>query len=148
MLFTLEYTHLIIHAGTYDISLRQSEVLRADVSQLLLALNQLNISNTWLSGPVPEGKDERFSRIRSLHKWMKTKCLETSIGNVSNFKVFGSASLFKENQRYLNRAGIKLLAANIFAHLNNTPRLSKPSLPKVSASTQPTDKLPDGASNC
>lgn len=74
---------------------------------------------------------------------MKTKCLENSLSYVSDFKIFGSAThLFKGNQRNLNRAEIKLVASNIFTHLNNSAsRLSKQTSPKVSASTQPTGNV-------
>lgn len=142
------------------------------MAKLLKMLSQLSISNTWISGPIPKCNDECFSRILSLHKWMKNKFLETSVRYINHFKVFKSANhLFRDNQRYLNKTGIKLLAANNFAHLNNgaqntldvstspprdKPPASAPSFtmtptfsPKVNISSQHTDnnRPSDGASS-
>lgn len=114
---------LIIHIGSYDISIKMREVLRADMSYLLQRLNALQRTKYHNGVPVPEGAYEFISSING-RKQMSGK-LDHLFKQFLSF--FTSANhLFKENQCNLNRARSRLMVSNILCYVNEKgPGLSR-----------------------
>uniref|UniRef100_A0A3B3ID41 SGNH hydrolase-type esterase domain-containing protein n=1 Tax=Oryzias latipes TaxID=8090 RepID=A0A3B3ID41_ORYLA len=105
----------IIHAGTNNLKLQQSETLKMDFIHLIHTIQQLNI-NCIISGPLPAPRygDIMFSRVRQLHIWLKTYCHSISIPYVDNFTTFYNRPyLFKSDGLHPNYSGSRLLTMNI-----------------------------------
>uniref|UniRef100_A0A3Q2PZQ6 OSK domain-containing protein n=1 Tax=Fundulus heteroclitus TaxID=8078 RepID=A0A3Q2PZQ6_FUNHE len=92
---------LIIQAEALGdvLRIRKSEVLKEDYIRLLNLVDGLNVK-VFLSGPrVPINcRDEIFSRILMLNKWLEKTCKETT-----------RRHLFSDNSFHLNRSGAKRL---------------------------------------
>uniref|UniRef100_A0A3P9HPI9 SGNH hydrolase-type esterase domain-containing protein n=1 Tax=Oryzias latipes TaxID=8090 RepID=A0A3P9HPI9_ORYLA len=105
----------ILHAGTNNLKLQQSETLKMDFIHLIHTIQQLNI-NCIISGPLtaPRHGDIMFSRIRQLHIWLKTCCYSMNIPYIDNFTTFSNRPyLFKSDGSHPNNSGSRLLRMNI-----------------------------------
>lgn len=47
---------IVVHAGSYDVPKKQSEILKKDFSELLQKLQGINKA-IFISGPIPSGND-------------------------------------------------------------------------------------------
>ena len=67
-----EYRDIVIHVGTNDVRMKQSEVTKRIASACKLA-RQMCQHRVIVSGPLPvKGSDELYSRVSQLSHWLKT----------------------------------------------------------------------------
>ncbi len=115
---------VVVHVGSNDTSLRQSEVTKQHFLDLLDFLNSCG-KTVFISGPTPivARGAERFSRILSLHTWLQSTCSTRNIKFIDNFNIFWNRSpLFKADGLHLNRHGSSMLAANLQYTIHNATR--------------------------
>ena len=82
---------VIVHAGTCDVMSRQSTKLQQEFERLIFTVE--NLGRTCIvSGPLPtiRRRNERFSRLFSLDKWLENFCTATGLAYISNFDTFWS----------------------------------------------------------
>lgn len=106
---------VVVHVGSNDIQLQQSEKLKSDFISLINTLKNTGKKYT-ISGPIPSVcfSDSQFSRIYQLHVWLMRLCLEERTPFVDNFSCFWKRrNLFARDGRHLNRAGAHLFATNL-----------------------------------
>ncbi|CAJ1066416.1 hypothetical protein D4764_12G0010930 [Xyrichtys novacula] len=86
---------IIIHVGTNDTSLRQTELTKDHFTQLFNFLRNCELS-VFISGPIPtSGRGcGGFSRVLSLHTWLQSACQAHSFAFVDNFIFFGTVRPF------------------------------------------------------
>ena len=117
---------IVVHVGSNDIRLQQSEKLKSDFTSLIQTILATG-KKCIVSGPIPSAcfSDMQFSRIRQLHAWLVGYCSRERVPFVDNFGSFWRRrSLFARDGRHLNRAGASLLASNLELALeaHHTPR--------------------------
>ena len=106
---------IIIHAGSNDIGLQQSERLKDDFRALIssvLAADRTCI----ISGPFPSPcyGDGKFSSIRGLHIWLKGYCCLLRIPFIDNFNTFWRRfDLFARDGLHPNWSGAQLLSTGM-----------------------------------
>lgn len=106
---------VIIHAGANDVMDRQSEKLHEDFENLCISILDLG-KCCILSGPIPSlhTNNERFSRLFSLHQWLKNFCLAAGFNFISNFDYFWSRpALFEQDGYSPSRKGVQQLLSNM-----------------------------------
>ncbi|KAK0139521.1 hypothetical protein N1851_023601 [Merluccius polli] len=106
---------IIIHAGANDIARQQSELLKQGFINLFNSVSQSQVT-VFISGPTPTcGRGiGSFSRLLSLNTWLSSVCSSHQVGFVNNFDVFWERRhLFGSDGLHLNRAGARMLAANL-----------------------------------
>ena len=106
---------LIIHVGTNDIKLQQSERLKEDFKALISTAQETGRSCI-ISGPFssPRYGDGKFSRIRQLHIWLKGYCCQHNIPFVDNFTTFlYRPDLFAMDGLHPSWSGARLLSMNM-----------------------------------
>lgn len=106
---------VVVHVGSNDTSLQQSERLKDDFKTLIDTLLTSGKQCT-ISGPLPSPRygNMKFSRIRQLHIWLKGYCSSLGIPFVDNFSTFRQRpNLFGWDGIHLNRVGSQLLALNM-----------------------------------
>lgn len=106
---------VIIHVGTNDIKLKQSEVLTQHFRSLISTVS--NTGKTLIvSGPFPSPRhtDIQFSRIRDLHIWLQGHCTANRIPYANNFTTFWKQpNLFANDSLHLNGTGAQLLSLSM-----------------------------------
>lgn len=108
-------TRIIIHVGTNETSRRQSELTRHDFKELFNFLSLCG-KTVFISGVIPTlaRGDERFSRLRDLHTWLKNTSSNHNFGFIDNFNLFWCrSSFFKTDGVHINSLGNRFLTANI-----------------------------------
>lgn len=108
-------TRVIVHVGTNDTALQQSELTKSDFNRLFNFLKQCGKS-VFISGPIPTvGRGAgRFSRLLGLHDWLQSACRAHRVCYVDNFNIFWQRmSLFKTDGLHPNKRGSEMLAAHI-----------------------------------
>ncbi|KAJ0056059.1 hypothetical protein NL108_018336 [Boleophthalmus pectinirostris] len=106
---------VVIHIGTNDLKLQQSEILKDNFKILITTIHSLD-KQCIISGPFvpPRFGDEKFSRLRALHIWLKRYCRDNKIPYVDNFiTFFKRPELFKKDRLHPNIPGSRLLSYNI-----------------------------------
>ncbi|KAM9835534.1 uncharacterized protein ACBT44_018357 isoform 1-T3 [Syngnathus typhle] len=106
---------VVVHVGTWDHKLMQSEKLKDDYISLISTI-QDSKKRAIVSGPFvpPYFGDVNFSRVRQLHIWLKRYCMSKSIPYVDNFTTFlNRPYLFKADFFLPNHIGSHLLSINI-----------------------------------
>ena len=106
---------IIVHVGTNDITRRQSEKTKSDFKDLFEFL-AVSGKTVFISSPIPTfGRgDERFSRIRELHTWLKHITSSFNFGFIDNFNLFWCRSTFYQPDGiHINTLGNRFLTANI-----------------------------------
>ena len=108
---------VVLHAGTNDIRLRQSEVLKKDYRSLIETVRSTSPETTIIvSGPLPTYRlgHERFSRLFALNEWLMTWCNEQRLLFVNNWNLFWERPrLFRADGLHPSRIGAALLSDNI-----------------------------------
>lgn len=106
---------IVVHVGSNDTRKQQSEVLKADFRLLLSALESSG-KNFLISGPIPTlglGYG-RFSRLLSLHSWLKGECTARGAPYIDNFDLFWNRKdFFREDGLHPNYNGARHLSANM-----------------------------------
>ena len=106
---------LIFHVCTNDVMSRQSAKLRFQLESLAITIQSLGKTFIF-SGPIPAPSKgpEHFSRLWSIHEWMKTFCIATGNGFISNFDCFWTrVDLYKSDGLHLNAKGSNQLNRNL-----------------------------------
>ena len=117
----------IVHVGSNDIRLQQSQKLVDDFETLIHTVLDTG-KRCVVSGPIPSPcfGDVNFSRLRQLHIWLKAYCCVLKIPYVDNFGTFWQRrELFGRDRRHLNGRGASLLACNMDLALQATRSTSK-----------------------
>lgn len=110
---------LIVHESTNDVMDKESVILRDQLKSLAITTQSLGRTCIF-SGPIPapSKSPEHFSRLYSLHEWLKCFCTATGHGFISNFDCFWTRyDLFKPDGLHPNRKGTKQLAKNFIQHI-------------------------------
>uniref|UniRef100_A0A8C7QG66 SGNH hydrolase-type esterase domain-containing protein n=1 Tax=Oncorhynchus mykiss TaxID=8022 RepID=A0A8C7QG66_ONCMY len=77
-----EYRDIVIHVGTNDVRMKQSEITKRNIASACKSAS--------VSGPLPvRGSDELYSRVSQLNRWLKTVyCPSQKIEFVDNWPSF------------------------------------------------------------
>ncbi|XP_077087112.1 uncharacterized protein LOC143738927 [Siphateles boraxobius] len=109
-----KFSKIIIHVGTNDVRLRQSEITKINVKEVCeLACT---MSGTLIySGPLPVRRsDEIVSRLSSLNGWLSKWCPQNNIEFIDNWKSFwGRPDLLKRDGIHPSWDGAALLSSNM-----------------------------------
>ncbi|XP_076120649.1 uncharacterized protein LOC143100944 [Alosa pseudoharengus] len=113
-----KYSKIVIHTGTNDVRLRQSEITIQNFISVCRFAQQMSDSVTF-SGPIPIRRgDEMLSRISDLNRWLSKCCANNNVGFIDNFSSFwGKPGLLKRDGIHPNPRGAYLLSRNIDRHL-------------------------------
>lgn len=116
----VKYPRIVIHTGTNDVRLRQSEITKTSFISLCRLAQTMSDSVTF-SGPIPINRgEEMFSRIFSLNQWLSGWCSDNNVGFIDNFSSFrGKPGLLNRDGIHPSRVGAELLSRNIDRHLNS-----------------------------
>lgn len=108
------YSRVVIHVGANDIRLRQSEVTKANVKEVVKQAQTLS-EEVICSGPIPMRRgDEAYSRLSSLNRWMSKWCAENHVGFIDNWLKFeGKPGLLGRDGVHPTREGAALLSCSI-----------------------------------
>ncbi|XP_076849806.1 uncharacterized protein LOC143498238 [Brachyhypopomus gauderio] len=108
------FSRIVIHVGANDIRLRQSEVTKANVKEVV-KLAQTMYDAVICSGPIPMRRgDEQYSRLTSLNRWMSKWCSENQVGFINNWEEFeGKPGLLGRDGVHPTRDGAALLSCSI-----------------------------------
>uniref|UniRef100_A0A8C6K9T5 SGNH hydrolase-type esterase domain-containing protein n=1 Tax=Nothobranchius furzeri TaxID=105023 RepID=A0A8C6K9T5_NOTFU len=123
---------IIIHAGTNDTRMQQSELLKRDFIHLFNLLKSTHLC-VFISGPIPtvDRGIGRFSRILSLNTWLSSVTVQHNIAFIDNFNIFwGRKHLFGPDGLHLNRQGTHTLKMSLAC-----PRPPLPTTPPPAAPT-------------
>lgn len=114
-----KYSRIVIHAGTNDIRLRQSEVTKNNFISVCAVAKKM-CREVICSGPLPARRsDEVYSRLSSLNLWLSEWCSSSDIGFINNWPDFwGRPGLLKRDGLHPSWRGSRVLSNNIAASLN------------------------------
>jgi hypothetical protein len=108
---------VVLHAGTNDTKLRQTETLKRDFRSLIETVRSTTPATTIIvSGPLPTYRrgSERFSRLFALNEWLCSWCKEQKLIFVNNWNLFWERPrLFRADGLHPSRVGAELLSENI-----------------------------------
>ncbi|XP_077058569.1 uncharacterized protein LOC143711118 isoform X2 [Siphateles boraxobius] len=108
---------VVLHAGTNDIRLRQTEVLKKDYRSLIETVRSTSPEATIIvSGPLPTYRlgQERFSRLFALNEWLMSWCNEQKLLFVNNWNLFWERPrLYRADGLHPSRIGAAVLSDNI-----------------------------------
>uniref|UniRef100_A0A3B3DLX2 SGNH hydrolase-type esterase domain-containing protein n=1 Tax=Oryzias melastigma TaxID=30732 RepID=A0A3B3DLX2_ORYME len=108
-------TRIIVHVGTNDTALQQSEVTKRDFIDLFSFL--LDTGKTvFVSGPIPTltRGSTRFSRILALNIWLQSTSHKFRFGFIDNFNLFWNRpSFYRHDGLHPSPLGNSILTANI-----------------------------------
>lgn len=110
---------LMVHVGTNDVMDKQSTKLRIQLESLAITIQSLGKTCVF-SGPIPtlSKSSERFSRLYSLHEWLKNFCTATGQGFISHFDFFWTRhGLYNSDGLHPNIKGVKQLTKNIIQYI-------------------------------
>ncbi|XP_067260365.1 uncharacterized protein, partial [Chanodichthys erythropterus] len=108
-----KYSKIIIHVGTNDVQLRQSEITKINIKEVCELASTMS-GEVICSGPLPVCRsDEIVSRLSSLNGWLSKWCPQNNIGFIDNWKSFwGRPDLLKRDGIHPSRDGAALLSSN------------------------------------
>uniref|UniRef100_A0A8C1XMT9 SGNH hydrolase-type esterase domain-containing protein n=1 Tax=Cyprinus carpio TaxID=7962 RepID=A0A8C1XMT9_CYPCA len=110
---------IIIHVGKNDIRKEQSELLKKDFSELFETLQRLKVQS-FISGPLPAGGTNMFSRLLGMNTWLQRSCNIKGINFIDNFNLFwGHRQLFKPDGLHPNKLCARVLKDNIYFFLRH-----------------------------
>lgn len=112
---TTTYRNIVIHAGTNNVRLRQSEITKASMVRTLNYARKMCRHRLIVSGPLPvRGSDEMYSRLTAMNRWLARYCREQGLGFVDNWPSFwGRPGLLRADGLHPTGAGAALLSRNI-----------------------------------
>ncbi|KAK3564373.1 hypothetical protein QTP86_017318 [Hemibagrus guttatus] len=108
---------VVLHAGTNNIRLRQTEILKKDFSSLVeLVRTTSPTTRIIVSGPLPTFQRgiERFSRLFAFNEWLQSWCQDQKLPFVDNWNLFWERSRFyRPDGLHPSRVGAADLSDNI-----------------------------------
>ncbi len=109
-----KFSKIVIHAGTNDVRLRQSEITKNYVKEVCELASTMS-DTVICSGPLPAYRgDEIHSRLSSLNGWMSKWCPQNNIGFIDNWTSFwGRPDLLKRDGVHPSWGGAALLSRNM-----------------------------------
>ncbi|KAL2077886.1 hypothetical protein ACEWY4_027390 [Coilia grayii] len=105
---------VIVHVGTNDVMARSSIKLQDELETLCLTIESHG-KRCIMSGPIPfnSSHSERFSRLYSLHTWLKNFCSAAGHDFIANFDIFWTNSrLYRSDGVHPNKLGLRQLTTN------------------------------------
>lgn len=114
------YENIVIHVGTNDVRLRQSEVTKVNIARACDLARKMSRHRVIVSGPLPvRGTDEIYSRLVSLNRWLVRFCSDQGLGFVDNWSRFwAKPGLLKGDGLHPSWRGALLLSRNIDVNLD------------------------------
>ncbi|XP_036416797.1 uncharacterized protein LOC118800648 [Colossoma macropomum] len=114
LLANKRYSRIVIHVGANDIRLRQSEVTKGNIREVI-KLAQTMSDAVICSGPIPmRCGAEAYSRLSALNCWMSKWCSENKLGFIDNWLHFESKpGLIGRDGVHPTREGAALLSCSI-----------------------------------
>ncbi|XP_056591619.1 uncharacterized protein LOC130410778 [Triplophysa dalaica] len=115
-----KYSKIVIHVGTNDVRLRQSEITEDNIKEVCELAKTMS-DTVIFSGPLTAYRgDEIYSRLSSLNGWLSEWCLQNNIDFINNWKSFeGRPDLLKRDGLHPSWDGVSLLSRNLAHSLNN-----------------------------
>ncbi len=109
-----KFSKIVIHAGTNDVRLRQSEITKNNVKEVCELASTMS-DTVICSGPLPAYRgDEIHSRLSSLNGWMSKWCPQNNIGFIDNWTSFwGRPDLLKRDGVHPSWSGATFLSRNM-----------------------------------
>ncbi|KAK3505882.1 hypothetical protein QTP70_019367 [Hemibagrus guttatus] len=108
---------VVLHAGTNDIRLRQTEILKKDFRSLVeLVRTTSPTTSIIVSGPLPTFQRgiERFSRLFAFNEWLQSWCQDQKFPFVDNWNLFWERPRFyRPDGLNPSRVGAAVLSDNI-----------------------------------
>ncbi|KAL2102901.1 hypothetical protein ACEWY4_002069 [Coilia grayii] len=105
---------VIVRVGTNDVMARSSIKLQDELETLCLTIESHG-KRCIMSGPIPfnSSHSERFSRLYSLHTWLKNFCSAAGHDFIANFDIFWTnSSLYRSDGVHPNKLGLRQLTTN------------------------------------
>ncbi|XP_067245169.1 uncharacterized protein, partial [Chanodichthys erythropterus] len=108
-----KYSKIIIHVGTNDVQLCQSEITKINIKEVCELASTMS-GEVICSGPLPVHRsDEIVSRLSSLNGWLSKWCPQNNMGFIDNWKSFwGRPDLLKRDGIHPSWDGAALLSSN------------------------------------
>ncbi|XP_073671817.1 uncharacterized protein [Paramisgurnus dabryanus] len=115
-----KFSKIVIHAGTNDTRLRQSEITKDNIKEMCEIAKTMS-DNVICSGPLPAYRgDETHSRLVSLNGWMSKWCPQHNVGFIDNWKHFwGRPFLLTRDGLHPSSEGSAILTKNLINSLNS-----------------------------
>ena len=109
-----KFSKIIIHVGTNDVRLRQSEITKINIKEVCELASTMS-RTVICSGPLPVRRsDEIVSRLCSLNRWLSEWCPCNNIEFIDNWKSFwGKPDLLKRDGIHPSWDGAALLSSNM-----------------------------------
>ncbi|KAK3572652.1 hypothetical protein QTP86_001632 [Hemibagrus guttatus] len=108
---------VVLHAGTNDIRLRQTEILKKDFRSLVEKVRATSpTTRIIMSGPLPTFQRgiERFSRLFAFNEWLQSWCQDRKLPFVDNWNLFWKRPrLHCPDGLHPSRVGAACLSDNI-----------------------------------
>lgn len=108
------YDKIIIHVGTNDVRLKQSEITKSSIISMCNVAKQMS-DVVICSGPIPVRRgNETFSRLLLLNDWLSNWCTSNNIGFIDNWTGFlGKPELIHRDGLHPSDLGATHLTKNL-----------------------------------
>ncbi|XP_053084636.1 uncharacterized protein LOC128317269 [Pangasianodon hypophthalmus] len=108
---------VVLHAGTNDTRLRQTEILKKDFRSLIEKVCSTSpTTRIIVSGPLPTFQRgiERFSRLFAFNEWLQSWCQNKKLPFIDNWNIFWERPrLYHTDGLHPSRVGAAVLSDNI-----------------------------------
>ena len=109
------YDSIVVHVGTNDVRMRQSEVTKSNIARTCDLARKMSRHPLIVSGPLPaRGNDDIYSRLVSLNRWLATFCEQQGLVFLNNWPSFwGKPGMLKADGLHPSVLGALSLSRNI-----------------------------------